>query len=38
VRQAILVARVNDEQCPDTKLIDFIFNAESEGWKLFSIP
>lgn len=38
VRQAILVARVDDEQCPDTKLIDFIFNAESEGWKLFSIP
>ena len=38
VRQAILVARVNDGQCPGTKLIDFIFNAESEGWKLFSIP
>jgi hypothetical protein len=38
VRQAILLARVNDGQCPGTKLIDFIFNAESEGWKLFSIP
>ena len=38
VRQAILVARINDRQCPDTKLIDFIFNYQSDGWKLFSIP
>jgi len=38
VRQAILVAEVRDDQCPDTRLIDFIFNYEHDGWKLFSVP
>jgi len=38
VRQAILVAEVKDDQCPDTRLIDFIFNFEQDEWKLFSVP
>jgi hypothetical protein len=38
VRQAILAAQVNAEQCPDLKLIDFIFNYQGDGWKLFSVP
>jgi hypothetical protein len=38
VRQAILVAQPNAKQCPGTKLIDFIFNYEPGGWKLFSVP
>jgi hypothetical protein len=38
VRQAILVAQPNAEQCPGNKLIDFIFNYEHGGWKLFSVP
>jgi len=38
VRQAVLVAEVNDDQCPSQKLIDFIFNLQAGGWKLFSIP
>ncbi len=38
VHQAVLVAQVHDEQCPGIKLIDFIFNEERDGWKLFSIP
>jgi hypothetical protein len=38
VRQAILVAEVKNEQCSGTHLIDFIFNFEHDGWKLFSVP
>lgn len=38
VRQAVLVARIQNSQCPDQKLIDFIFNLNADGWKLFSIP
>ncbi|MGC2109467.1 MAG: hypothetical protein WA655_08110 [Candidatus Korobacteraceae bacterium] len=38
VRQAVLVARIKNEQCSNPKLIDFIFNLEAGGWKLFSIP
>jgi hypothetical protein len=38
VRQAILVAEVKNDQCPNDKLIDFIFNLEADGWKLFSMP
>ena len=37
-RQAILVAQPNSEQCPGSKLIDFIFNYEDGRWKLFSVP
>ena len=38
VEQAVLVARVENKQCPDEKLIDFIFNLHADGWKLFSVP
>jgi hypothetical protein len=38
VRQAILVAQVQNEKCGGAMLIDFIFNAQKGGWKLFSIP
>jgi hypothetical protein len=38
VRQAILVAEVKNDQCGGTRLIDFIFNYEPGGWKLFSVP
>jgi len=38
VRQAILVAQVKNDSCAGVGLIDFIFNAQSDGWKLFSIP
>jgi len=38
VRQAVLVARIENDRCPNGKLIDFIFNLEADGWKLFSIP
>jgi hypothetical protein len=38
VRQAILVAEVKNDQCPSQRLIDFIFNYEAGGWKLFSMP
>jgi hypothetical protein len=38
VQQAVLVARIENKQCPNDKLIDFIFNLEADGWKLFSIP
>jgi hypothetical protein len=38
VRQAVLVAQVENSRCPNDKLIDFIFNLEADGWKLFSIP
>jgi hypothetical protein len=38
VRQAILVAQVQNEKCGGAVLIDFIFNAQKGGWKLFSIP
>jgi hypothetical protein len=38
VRQAILVAEVQNDKCGGHVLIDFIFNQQSGGWKLFSIP
>jgi hypothetical protein len=38
IRQAILVARMKNDNCAGVGLIDFIFNLESDGWKLFSIP
>ena len=38
VHQAILVAQVSNDECPGIKLIDFIFNEQSDGWKLFSVP
>jgi len=38
VRQAILVAQVQNQKCGGAVLIDFIFNHQQGGWKLFSIP
>lgn len=38
VRQAILVARMKNDSCSGVGLVDFIFNLQSDGWKLFSIP
>ena len=38
VQQAVLVARIKNDQCSNSKLIDFIFNLDADGWKLFSIP
>jgi hypothetical protein len=38
VRQAILVAEVHNHKCAGPGLIDFIFNYQQGGWKLFSIP
>jgi hypothetical protein len=38
VRQAVLVAQVQNQRCPDQKLIDFIFNLQGDSWKLFSMP
>ena len=38
VRQAILIAEVQNEKCGGHLLIDFIFNQQQGGWKLFSIP
>jgi len=38
VQQAVLVAEVKNDRCSNSGLIDFIFNFESDGWKLFSIP
>lgn len=38
VRQAVLVAEVHDDNCPSQHLVDFVFNLEADGWKLFSIP
>ena len=38
VQQAVLVARIENKQCPSDKLIDFIFNLNADGWKLFSVP
>ena len=38
VQQAVLVARIQNSHCPNDKLIDFVFNLEADGWKLFSIP
>jgi hypothetical protein len=38
VQQAVLVAEVKNDACSNTKLIDFIFNLDADGWKLFSIP
>jgi hypothetical protein len=38
VRQAILVAEVQNAKCGGHLLIDVIFNHQQGGWKLFSIP
>jgi hypothetical protein len=38
VRQAVLVARVKNDKCPNQNLIDVVFNLEADEWKLFSIP
>jgi hypothetical protein len=38
VQQAILVARMKNDNCSGVGLVDFIFNLHSDGWKLFSIP
>ena len=38
VQQAVLVAEVKNDQCSNSRLIDFIFNLDADGWKLFSIP
>src|SRR5271169_5476247 len=38
VHQAILVAEVKNDQCSGLGLIDFIFNDDHRGWKLFSAP
>lgn len=38
VQQAVLVARIQNSRCPNDKLIDFIFNFQADGWKLFSVP
>ncbi len=38
VQQAVLVAETKNDQCSNGKLIDFIFNLDADGWKLFSIP
>ncbi len=38
IKQAILVARVKNDNCAGVGLVDFIFNLQSDGWKLFSIP
>lgn len=38
VQQAVLVAEVKNDQCSNAGLIDFIFNLNADGWKLFSIP
>jgi len=38
VRQAILIAEVQNDKCGGHLLIDFIFNQKKGGWKLFSIP
>jgi hypothetical protein len=38
VRQAVLVARIKSDKCPNQSLIDFVFNLQADGWKLFSIP
>lgn len=38
VRQAILVAEIHNQKCAGPGLIDFIFNYQQGGWKLFFIP
>jgi hypothetical protein len=38
VRQAVLVAEIKNDNCAGVGLIDFIFNQQADGWKLFSIP
>jgi hypothetical protein len=38
VRQAILVAEVQNKKCGGPTLVDFIFNYQQGGWKLFSVP
>jgi hypothetical protein len=38
VQQAILVAEVKNDGCSNVGLVDFIFNLDADGWKLFSIP
>jgi hypothetical protein len=38
VQQAILVAEVKNDKCGNVGLVDFIFNLDADGWKLFSVP
>jgi len=38
VRQAVVVARIKNNDCPKQNLIDVVFNLQADGWKLFSIP
>ena len=38
VQQAVLVAEIKSDRCSNAGLIDFIFNLDADGWKLFSIP
>lgn len=38
VQQAVLVAETKNDRCSNSNLIDFIFNLEADGWKMFSIP
>src|SRR5262249_16051088 len=38
VEQAVVVAEVKNDRCSNAGLIDFIFNLDADGWKLFSIP
>lgn len=38
VQQAVLIAEVRNDRCSNAGLIDFIFNLDADGWKLFSIP
>jgi hypothetical protein len=38
VQQTVLVAEVKNDECSNSGLMDFIFNLDAEGWKLFSIP
>jgi hypothetical protein len=38
VHQAFLVARLKNDSCTGVGLIDFTFNLQADGWKLFSIP
>jgi hypothetical protein len=38
VQQAVLVAQIKNDQCANSKLVDFIFNLDADGWKLFSVP
>jgi hypothetical protein len=38
IQQTVLVAEVKNDKCSNVGLVDFIFNLDADGWKLFSIP